>query len=203
MDEVTDRLLDAAAEVFAERGYEGAGVAEIARRAGLTTGAIYSRYTGKAQLLAAAIDQRLVDDLQQILDSGAANLTATDIISSLGAGLLDGDDCEDGLIFEAITASRRDPELASMMQRRFEDERLRLRKVIDEAKADGLIDKTLDTRAVVTLCHSVGFGFRLIHSVGLPMPEPEGWTNLIDRLLQVAMPDLNHTSDPLVDGVHE
>ena len=37
------RLLAAAADVFAERGYDGAGVAEIARRAGPTTGAIYSR----------------------------------------------------------------------------------------------------------------------------------------------------------------
>ena len=55
-DEIGLRLLDAAAEVFAERGYEGAGVAEIARRAGVTTGAIYSRFTGKADLLAAALD---------------------------------------------------------------------------------------------------------------------------------------------------
>ena len=43
-DDTTARLLTAAAEVFAEKGYDGAGVAEIARRAGLTTGAIYSRY---------------------------------------------------------------------------------------------------------------------------------------------------------------
>src|SRR4051794_26346167 len=56
-DDTTTRLLIAAAEVFAEKGYDGAGVAEIARRAGLTTGAIYSRYSGKAELLAEAIRQ--------------------------------------------------------------------------------------------------------------------------------------------------
>ncbi|HBM57090.1 MAG TPA: TetR family transcriptional regulator, partial [Acidimicrobiaceae bacterium] len=33
---LTERLLHAAAEVFAEEGYERAGVAEIARRAGVT-----------------------------------------------------------------------------------------------------------------------------------------------------------------------
>ena len=38
--------------MFAEKGYAGAGVAEIARRAGVTTGAIYSRYRGKDDLLA-------------------------------------------------------------------------------------------------------------------------------------------------------
>ena len=46
-DELNEKLLHAAAEVFAENGYEKAGVAEIARRAGVTTGAIYSRYRGK------------------------------------------------------------------------------------------------------------------------------------------------------------
>ena len=43
IDETRAALLAAAAEVFAEKGYEGARVAEIARRAGLTTGAILCR----------------------------------------------------------------------------------------------------------------------------------------------------------------
>jgi AcrR family transcriptional regulator len=55
-DPLRDRLVAAAAEVFAEKGYDGAGVAEIAKRAGLTTGAIYGRFTGKAELLLAAIE---------------------------------------------------------------------------------------------------------------------------------------------------
>ena len=57
LDPTTARLLVmVAAEVFpAETGYEGAGVAEIARRAGFTTGEIYSRFAGKADLLAEAI----------------------------------------------------------------------------------------------------------------------------------------------------
>ena len=41
-DELTARLLQAAAEVFAENGYSKAGLALVARRAGVTTGAIYS-----------------------------------------------------------------------------------------------------------------------------------------------------------------
>ena len=41
-DPLGSRLLAAATAEFAERGYAGARVAEIARRAGVTTGAIYS-----------------------------------------------------------------------------------------------------------------------------------------------------------------
>jgi TetR/AcrR family transcriptional regulator, transcriptional repressor of aconitase len=39
-DPTRERLLAAAAEVFAEKGYDRAGVQEIAHRAGFTTGAI-------------------------------------------------------------------------------------------------------------------------------------------------------------------
>jgi AcrR family transcriptional regulator len=42
-----DRLLAAAVEVFVEQGYEGARVQDIARAAGLTTGAIYANFRGK------------------------------------------------------------------------------------------------------------------------------------------------------------
>ena len=50
-----DRLVAAAIEVFVEQGYDGARVQDIARTAGLTTGAIYANYRGKADLLFDAI----------------------------------------------------------------------------------------------------------------------------------------------------
>src|SRR5437764_13535629 len=46
-----DRILAAAAEVFAERGYDGAAVSDIARRPGVTKGAIYGRFPDKAEQL--------------------------------------------------------------------------------------------------------------------------------------------------------
>ena len=41
--------------MFLEKGYEGTRVAEIARRAGMTTGAIYGNFESKAHLLTAAL----------------------------------------------------------------------------------------------------------------------------------------------------
>ena len=41
-DGLTEKLLDAAAEVFVEQGYDKGVVSDIARRAGATTGAIYA-----------------------------------------------------------------------------------------------------------------------------------------------------------------
>lgn len=52
-----ERLLDAAARVIARDGFQGARLADVAREAGLTTGAIYSNFRDKEDLFVAAFDQ--------------------------------------------------------------------------------------------------------------------------------------------------
>jgi AcrR family transcriptional regulator len=53
------RLLDAAATVFTERGYDRATLDEVAAAAGLTKGAVYSSFTGKEELFYALMRQRI------------------------------------------------------------------------------------------------------------------------------------------------
>jgi len=52
-----DRLMRAAGEVFARAGYEAATLAEIAKRAGVTTGALYFTFEGKEDLAACLIER--------------------------------------------------------------------------------------------------------------------------------------------------
>src|ERR1035438_4426893 len=57
---VRRRLLDAALEVFAERGFASANLDQVAAAAGLTKGAIYSNFTSKDDLFFAMMkDQAL------------------------------------------------------------------------------------------------------------------------------------------------
>jgi len=60
--ETRQRLVEAAVEVFAERGYHAATLSEIAARAGLTTGAVYSTFGSKKALLVAACSQETSED---------------------------------------------------------------------------------------------------------------------------------------------
>lgn len=62
------RLLDAAAELFAERGIEGASVDAIAERAERTSGAIYDHFGGKDGLLYALLDG-WVDDVTAVISA--------------------------------------------------------------------------------------------------------------------------------------
>ncbi len=53
------RLLDAAADVFAEKGFRAASLADVADRAGYTIGAVYSNFASKDELFQALMDERL------------------------------------------------------------------------------------------------------------------------------------------------
>ena len=182
-----NRLTEAAAEVFAERGYDGAGVAEIARRAGVTTGAIYSRYRGKTELLFDALDSAVEEHLDSILTSSEYT-SPVDLLSSLGSRLLEKHGDEDALFLEAIVASRRDSELSEMLGRRLEDQGMRLAKIIEEAKSDGQFDDSIDTAAIVTFAQAISLGFTIFRTLDAPMPEPNEWQVVIDRVISSAVP---------------
>src|SRR4051812_12616814 len=102
-DDTRARLLRAAAEVFAERGYAGAGVAEIARRAGLTTGAIYSQFADKSGLLLEAIDAVSTHEVRAVLQGARPPRDrATDILANVGSHLVEPvDDSGQSLLLEA------------------------------------------------------------------------------------------------------
>ena len=161
-DPIREKLITAAAEVFAEKGYDGAGVAEIARRAGYTTGAIYGRFTGKAQLLLAAIEAHSESELDQLFNEHRFEGKVTDILTTVGSHLVtDVMGPESALLLEAFVAARRDPEVRSLMQTALDLRGDRLADLVTEAQATGAIDPTLDREAVVRFCHAVGFGFLL------------------------------------------
>src|SRR5687767_15926988 len=88
VESTRERLLAAATAVFCERGYDGAGVQEIARRAGLTTGAIYANFRGKADLLFEAIGARSASELDDLLRPQRRKATtAGELLAEMGSHL--------------------------------------------------------------------------------------------------------------------
>jgi AcrR family transcriptional regulator len=60
-DATRQALLGAAREVFADRGYGGAGIAEIVERSGISVGSLYHHYGGKAGLYLALWEDYTTD----------------------------------------------------------------------------------------------------------------------------------------------
>ena len=180
-----DRLVEAAAQVFAERGYDGARVQEIVRRAGLTTGAIYGNFRGKADLLLAAIDTAPLDALFASL--GTADNAAEGL--RVAGHLLSAAHSRDrSLLFEALVAARRDAEVAALLRQRVLERRALLADVIASGQVDGSFDDDIEVDAAAQFCQALGMGFLLMEAVGLPRPDERGWGALIDRVVGAMAP---------------
>lgn len=63
------RLLDAAAETFARKGYDAASVEEIAEAAGYSVGAVYSNFSSKEQLFSELRSERAALRLDEVADA--------------------------------------------------------------------------------------------------------------------------------------
>ena len=71
-------ILDAAAAVFEERGFNGASLSDILARAGVTKGALYFHFTSKEELAKAIIEEQWNWDLPP-LDEGQSIQTLIDL----------------------------------------------------------------------------------------------------------------------------
>lgn len=73
-----ERIVSAAVELFAEKGFHGTGVAEIGDRAGVQRGALYYHIGSKEELLWEILRdyiQLILEDGERVVDSGGDPIT--------------------------------------------------------------------------------------------------------------------------------
>ena len=71
-----ERIIEVAARLFRERGFDGIGVAELMNFAGLTHGGFYGHFASKEDLMAQACARALegsLDALHQVAERGGGN----------------------------------------------------------------------------------------------------------------------------------
>src|SRR5258708_504144 len=113
--EAREGLLRAAADVFAERGYDGARVADIAAAAGVSNGAMYAHFASKADLM---VDALRTHGRRQLSDLLAADpdRSVTDLLLVIGRWLPRRRDPPGYLLVEALVAARPDEQAARPMR---------------------------------------------------------------------------------------
>ncbi len=83
--ETVARVLDAASALFEERGYSAVSVADIAARAGYTTGAVYANFSNKDALFLAVLDRRVGHHVAALLDAYRSGSTPEEGLASVAA----------------------------------------------------------------------------------------------------------------------
>src|SRR3954463_15004744 len=71
-EETRDRILRAAARAIRKHGYEGVGVADVMKEAGLTHGGFYAHFESRDALLAAAADRAGTESMEHLTRAMAA-----------------------------------------------------------------------------------------------------------------------------------
>jgi AcrR family transcriptional regulator len=113
--EVEERILNAARQVFLERGFEGASIEEIAQVARSGKPTIYARFANKGALFTAVVMRGVLVRIEQFKPDVPTGPTVKERLASLAVAVLEwilgGNNI--GLMRLAISESSRFPDLAA------------------------------------------------------------------------------------------
>ncbi len=175
------RLLQAAADVFAERGYDGTRVADIAAVAGVSNGALYAHFGSKADLLVAALrthGRRVLADMFAA-DPGRP---VTDLLLDIGRRLPRRPDAQGYLLVEALAAARRDADVARPMRAYVGERADWLAGLMRVAQAGDEIDNGLAPNALAHFCLLLAMGSALV-TPDVHVVDDEEWAALLTRVV--------------------
>jgi len=180
-EQTRERLLQAAADVFGQRGYDGTRVADIAVAAGVSNGALYAHFGSKAELLVAALrthGRRLLADLF----AADPDQSVTELLLVIGRSLPERSDTCGDLVVEGLVAARRDDEVAASMRDYVGERATWIADLIRVAQAAGEIDQGLSPDALAHLCLLLGTGSALV-TAGMHGVDSADWSELLGRIV--------------------
>lgn len=176
------RLVEIAGEVFATDGYAAASVRDIARRSGLSSGAIYGTFKGKADLLAAAVDAAITADLETLPDD-VRGRPLPEIDAYQFATTSDpGRARLRALLLEAAVAARSDPAVRARLAETINGRIEQWTRLHDDFRATKRT-RAVDTRPFVTLFIAADLGWGVLEALGADLPGADQWTQMLRRLL--------------------
>jgi AcrR family transcriptional regulator len=188
-----ERILEAATAEIAAVGFERARLTEIAARAEMTPGSIYTWFENKEDLFRAALEEALT---KQII-SNAEALDAEDFTDNwiLQLGTLVPRNSRDTkatdaqmLLIESYYAAWRDPKARKKFIKGINSHLEMYVNIIKNAQAAGKIHPDLDSQSVGTIILAMQTGMSLLSLAGVPRVEDKHWTNILTHLYYALKP---------------
>ena len=201
--ELRRRIVQAAAELFTEHGYEGTRIRMVAQRAEVMPRTVRRLTGGRAQLFAiviaetvtsAAADQIATAVAAAVEGEGLPPLAA--IIAAAGEVFAAPARSWDLLELEALTRAHRDPDLRAIESERIQQRWDNLKTLIERLRAAGGIDDTVDGDVMAHFSLALSVGLAMIDPALDNRPRREDWDALMARIgVAVAPSELLLTPD--------
>ncbi|HEY7256002.1 MAG TPA: TetR/AcrR family transcriptional regulator [Solirubrobacterales bacterium] len=129
-----EQLLVSAREVFEERGFADSSLEEIAERAGFTRKAVYSNFSGKAELLLEIVERRFqshIDQVEAIIGEGPAGRQALDL-GAVFSAYFSRERAWEMLFFEFCSVASRDEEIGRRFRARFRESKRAITRLVEQ-----------------------------------------------------------------------
>jgi AcrR family transcriptional regulator len=165
-EEVRRRLLDAASATFLEKGYLDSTLDDIARRAGLSKGAVYSNFASKQEVFGFLLQERIEHMGEVIAAATDREAAATDgrtSASVMAANLIaDADYVQ--LVLEFASRAGRDPAVREIYAPFLRVQRAAVTKEIEQALGDAVPEDGDYAALVATIVVALHNGLALAHA---------------------------------------
>jgi AcrR family transcriptional regulator len=160
------RLLKAAGEVFAERGYDRASLDDVAAAAGLTKGAVYSSFASKDELFYALMRERIDERLDLVSEAAELQATPGDIAREAGSALAEliSSQADWHLLFiEFWARAVRDPDRRKEFARERRSARRLIARVLQERAAEANVDLPAPAEQLAVAVLALSNGIAIEH----------------------------------------
>ena len=195
-----ETLLRAAIAEIAERGYEHARLVDIATRADMTVGAIYNWFDNKSVLFKAALEFAL--QLQH--DKNSDYLATEKVRAATGfeashwlikiatLSPRQGNDSETTeaqlILLEALRSAWRDDDSKAPLQSQVSSLLQQYVAIVEQAMADGLVDKNLNAQLIARLFMAFPVGLATLTAAGAPDIDPKEFIDVFVRINEALQP---------------
>ncbi len=162
-----ERILDAALAEFHDHGYAGTSLQAVAKRAGLTKGAIYWSFRDKQDLFLALVHERLdvpAQELMRITEDAPSEVETAPLVSQGMAELIREQPALVLLMFEHWSLATRDPKLRGSFNDRQSELRGAMAHALEARHATTGVPLTYPAERLATgiLCLAAGIAMEAL-----------------------------------------
>jgi AcrR family transcriptional regulator len=155
------QLINAAARVFARRGFQAATVEEIAEHAGYSHGAVYSNFAGKEELFLAVFEQYMSQRIEEVARASEVEGTFPERARAAADQWMArfGEDRETFLLhLEFMIHAARNPKLSKQLGERMAMLRLEVERRIEQRAAETTTPLPLPPADLALILRALGIG---------------------------------------------
>src|SRR5690348_8583883 len=169
-EETRQQVLDAAARVFAQRGFHATSLDAIAEEAGFSRGAVYYNFADKEELFLEILDRRCAEraqDLREVFTGDSDDIGETsrqaDLASRHAFDAMTGDTEWRALYLEFLAHAARNPEFRKAFGKRTDQMRSALREVVVERTAPVADALPMTPEQLAVVLDALGIGLWAHH----------------------------------------